>query len=206
MSFGELEAPSVLTSPAQTSGAGELVIAKFNEAREYSASLWGTAINAMEDLKSMVFDIDITNVTWSTVPLMGLDGVAIISPDKPDIDPINIDWPVLTAADPNYYDIAIPAVVIPGFNVDSPGVNIPDSPVVAWPVLDAAIPSLEEVPIPTKPDADLPPVPKLSFANIPSPAENLKAPTHRNRVFPFQEMKVLVRRYCHPGQTSDPLR
>ncbi|MFA5542469.1 MAG: hypothetical protein WCY49_06940 [Anaerovoracaceae bacterium] len=160
-----------LTTPAELSGAGELVISKFNEARSYAELLWGTAINAMDDLRNMTFTFADTDISWTAVPLMGLDGITITEPDRPDITPLVIAWPEFVATEPTAYDVDIPPVSIPGFTAESPGVSFPAPPSDPWPVLTTDAPQLSEIDVPTKPGAELPPVPILNFANIPAPPE-----------------------------------
>src|SRR4030042_2347499 len=171
VSFGFDENFENLTAPAPVSSAGSLVIAKFNEARAYSEALWNTAIQAMNELKGMSFEVALTDIVWDPIPIMGLDGINVAPPTQPDITPIAITWPVFSATDPNYYDIDIPAITIPGFNVADPGLSIPDPPLVGWPTLDSNPPEVSEAAIPTKPAVSIPPVPILSFASIPSPPE-----------------------------------
>ena len=158
-----------LTQPAELSGAGSLVIDKWNETKTYSDTLWATALDALDALKNMVFDVDLSSIPWTDVPLMGLDGIGIVTPTRPTIAPISITWPSFTAVEPTAYVVDIPDITIPAFNVPDPGINIPTAPTVVWPTFTDNQPQLSDIAIPTKPDVAIPPVPQLDFAAIPEP-------------------------------------
>lgn len=161
----------LITNLPTNSVAAQTIASRFNAATDYANSIWTQTQAILASLGNIDFGIDIPELVLDDISYGGLEGITFGPPTAPDIGTIALSWPGFSGTPPSYYDITIPSVTVPGYNIPDPGLNIPDPPTVIWPVLDTNSPSINEIDIPSKPSVNIPPVPTLNFPSIPSPPE-----------------------------------
>lgn len=164
-------APEPITPPAEMSSSGSLVAERFQESQLYGDSAWENAWGLLTALQGQTYPVEWSIDPWVAVDSMGLDGLAMNEPTRPEIATIEVEVTPFTDEAPTMPDVDLTAGTPPEFNVTDPGFQIPEAPTVDFPIFDDNAPQVTDADIPTRPTWDLPAVPVLSAVSIPSPPE-----------------------------------